>query len=209
MIAMLRGTLVRVSEEGVILEANGVGYAVTCAPSTLERLPPVGGPALLHTELVMREDGITLYGFLEEADRFWFRLLQTIQGVGARVALAILGAFRPPELSTVLAAGDTKALTRTPGVGPRLAARIVAELQGRLGARPANDPRPGRGGGGAAAGEPTARLDTPAEDALSALVNLGYGRADAFAAVLRARGRLGEATPTEALIREALGELAR
>ena len=142
---------------------------------------------------------MTLYGFLDPADRVWFRLLQTVQGVGARVALSILGVLRPPQLSAAIASGDKAALSRASGVGARLAGRIMAELRDRVAGLPA--------GGAAAPTAVGAALLGPGDDALSALVNLGYGRADAYTVVARVRARMGEATPTEHLIRESLKEL--
>ena len=165
MIARLRGILAAIGDDHAIIDVAGVGYLVTVAPATLERLPRVGEAVELHTELHSREDGITLYGFLDAADRTWFRLLQTVQGVGARVALSLLGTLRPPEMANAIAAGDKAMLARASGVGPRLAARIVAELKDRVGALP----QAGRG-------EPLggAPLGGAAGDALSALIHLGY-----------------------------------
>lgn len=218
MIALLRGTVAGVTEDAAVVDVGGVGYLVLCSSSTLQRLPRLGQSVELHTEMQARENEITLYGFLEPADRAWFRLLQTVQGVGARVALSILGVLRPQDLATAIAVGDRAALTRAGGVGARLATRIVTELKDRVGGIPTR----GGGGLGAAAlaaatgGVPStmaaaASLGGAADDALSALVHLGYGRSDAFAAVARVQGRLGEeaaSAGTDRLIREALKELA-
>lgn len=201
MIAFLRGRLASIGEDAVVIDVGGVGYQALCAASTLGRLPRVGETVELHTELALRDDGITLYGFLDPGERVWFKLLQTVQGVGARVALAILGVLRPHELATVLAAGDKAALTRASGVGTRLAARICAELKDRAGVLPPVT--------GAAPTLSEAALQGPVEDALSALVNLGYGRADAYAAIARARAGHAEAPPVDTLIRESLKDLAR
>ena len=211
MIALLRGTVAGVSEDAAIVDVGGVGYLVLCSASTLQRLPRIGQAVELHTEMQARENEIALYGFLEPADRVWFRMLQTVQGVGARVALSLLGVLRPPELATAIAIGDKAVLTRAAGVGARLAGRIVSELKDRVGAGV-----PTRGGAtlGAAAGDSAvavaASLGGAANDALSALVHLGYGRSDAVAAVARVQARLGEdgAGTTDQLIREALKELA-
>ena len=172
MIARLRGILAAIGDDHAIIDVAGVGYLVTVAPATLERLPRVGEAVELHTELQVREDGITLYGFPDAADRTWFRLLQTVQGVGARVALSLLGTLRPHELANAIAAGDKAMLARASGVGARLAARIVAELKDRVGALP----QAGRRALPAAARSPAA----PSGDALSALIHLGYGRAEAY-----------------------------
>jgi len=175
----------------------GVGYLVTVAPATLERLPRVGEAVELHTELQVREDGMTLYGFPDPADRTWFRLLQTVQGVGARVALSLLGTLRPHELANAIAAGDKAMLARATGVGGRLASRIASELKDRVGALP----QPGRT-------EPVAvALGGASGDALSALLHLGYGRAEAYAALARAHARLGAEVAVDALVREGLKEL--
>ena len=200
MIALLRGTVAGVSEDAAVVDVGGVGYLVQCSANTLQRLPRLGQPVELHTEMQMREDGITLYGFLEPADRVWFRMLQSVQGVGARVALSLLGVLRPQELATAIALGDKAALTRAAGVGSRLAARIAAELKDRVGGLPVAT--------NAAATVAVLQPAGPVEDALSALVNLGYGRSDAFAALARAQGRLGDEAKVDQLIREGLKELA-
>lgn len=202
MIARLRGTLAGVGEDHAIIDVGGVGYLVTVAPATLERLPSVGEAVELHTELHMREDGISLYGFLDAADRAWFRLLQTVQGVGARVALSLLGTLRPHELANAIAAGDKAALGRASGVGSRLASRIVAELKDRVGSLPQAQTAP-LGIGPVA----VASLGGPANDALSALLNLGYARVEAYAAIARVQARLGPDLPVDALVREGLKEL--
>lgn len=199
MIAHLRGTLAAILDDAAVVDVGGVGYLVGCAPATLQRLPAVGEGVLLHTELVVREDAMTLYGFLDPGERVWFRLLQTVQGVGARVALSILGVLRPAELVTAIAAGDKAALARASGVGMRLAARVTAELRDRIGATPRAD---------VGSTIPSTAAPGGADDAVSALINLGYSRSDAFAAVATARGRLGEGAATDRLIREGLKELA-
>lgn len=210
MIALLRGTVAGVSEDAAVVDVGGVGYLVQCSANTLQRLPRLGQPVELHTEMQARENEITLYGFLEPADRVWFRLLQSVQGVGARVALSILGVLRPGDLATAIAIGDKAALTRASGVGARLAGRIASELKDRVGGIPTKGglAAPALGAAAVAVATP---LGGAAEDALSALVHLGYGRSDAFAAVARVQARLGEdaaSAPTDRLIREALRELA-
>jgi Holliday junction DNA helicase RuvA len=199
MIARLRGILAGVGEDHAIVDVGGVGYLVTVSPATLERLPPVGEAVELHTELQLREDGMTLYGFPDAADRTWFRLLQTVQGVGARVALSLLGTLRPAELANAIAAGDKAMLARASGVGGRLAARIAAELKDRVGSLP----QPGR-----VAPAAGIAIEGAAGDALSALLHLGYGRAEAFAALARVQARLGANVAVDALVREGLKELS-
>lgn len=199
MIARLRGTVAAIGEDHAVIDVGGVGYLVTLSPATLQRLPRVGEVVELHTELQVREDDMSLFGFLDATDRSWFRLLQTVQGVGARVALSLLGTLRPIELANAIAAGDRAALTRASGVGGRLAARIVGELKDRVGSLPR-----------VAGAEPVTMM-TPAGaagDALSALLHLGYARVDAFAAIARVQGRLGPDVPLDLLVREALKELA-
>ena len=199
MIARLRGTLVAIGDDHAIVDAGGVGYLLTVAPATIARLPRLGEAVELHTEMHLREDGIHLYGFIDVGDRVWFRLLQTVQGVGARVALSILGTLRPAQLANAIAAGDKASLSRASGVGTRLAARIVAELKDRVGALPqaaGAEPLPVLPQGGAAG------------DALSALLNLGYARAEAFAALARVQARADHELPVDVLVREGLKELA-
>jgi holliday junction DNA helicase RuvA len=216
LIAFLRGVVASVGEDAAVVDVHGVGYLVQCSSSTLQRLPRLGHEAELHVETQVREDSITLFGFLDPADRVWFRLLQSVQGVGAKAALAILGVLRPHDLATAIAIGDKAAITRANGVGAKLAARIVAELKDKVGGLPSG------GGAGlgaaalAAASGPVSGMDDPAvspllgaaRDAVSALGNLGYGRGDAFAAVARVQARLGAGAAVDQLIREALRELA-
>jgi holliday junction DNA helicase RuvA len=197
MIARLRGILATVGDDHAIVDVAGVGYLVTLAPATLERLPRVGEAVELHTELQLREDGMTLYGFPDPADRTWFRLLQTVQGVGARVALSLLGTLRPHELANAIAAGDKAMLARANGVGGRLAARIASELKDRVGTLP-------QLGRSEATG---ATLGGASGDALSALLHLGYARAEAYAALARVHARLGGDVAVDMLVREGLKEL--
>jgi holliday junction DNA helicase RuvA len=197
-IARLRGKLDTLDEGHAVVDVGGVGYLVACATRTLAALPRPGEAVDLLIETQVRDDSITLYGFRSGAERSWFRLLQTVQGVGARVALGILSVLGPDELARAVAAQDKAALARASGVGPRLAGRIASELKDRLSELPGPV-----GGPGAIA------LDGPADEAVSALVNLGYGRSDAHAAVAKAAVSLGDAAPLEALIRAGLQELAR
>jgi holliday junction DNA helicase RuvA len=200
-IARLRGTLDTLGEDHVVIDVGGVGYLVACASRTLAALPRPGEAVDLLIETQVRDDSITLYGFRSGAERAWFRLLQTVQGVGARVALAILSVLGPDELAHAVAAQDKAALARASGVGPRLAGRIASELRDRLTdlPGPVGAPTPGS----------AAAFGGPADDAVSALVNLGYGRSEAHAAVAKAAAALGTAAPLDTLVRTCLQELAR
>jgi Holliday junction DNA helicase RuvA len=201
-IARLRGTLDALDEGHAVVDVGGVGYLVACPTRTLATLPRPGEAVDLLIETQVRDDSITLYGFRTSAERSWFRLLQTVQGVGARVALGILSALGADELARAVAAQDKATLARASGVGPRLAGRIASELKDRLSELP--------GPVGAPSPGPAAMtLGGPADDAVSALVNLGYGRSDAHGAVAKAAATLGDAAPLEALIRTGLQELAR
>ncbi len=200
MIASLNGVLEAVGEDHVVIDVGGVGYRAFCSARTLGRLPPAGARLRLEIETHVREDHIHLYGFLDRAEREWFRMLTTVQGVGARVALAILSALGTDDLTRAVVAQDKRAIARANGVGPKLAGRIVAELKDRLGVEPVSTAL------GAAAPAAGGAVDA---DAVSALVNLGFQRADAFAAVARAAQRLGEDAALDALIRAGLEELGQ
>ena len=197
MIARLRGRLDTLEEGHAVVDVGGVGYLVACPTRTLAALPRPGEAVDLLIETQVRDDSITLYGFGSGAERSWFRLLQTVQGVGARVALGILSVLGPDELARAVAAQDKAALARASGVGPRLAGRIASELRDRLTELP----------GPVGAPPPGPAAMTPGGPA--ALINLGYGRSDAHAAVAKAAAALGAAAPLEALIRTGLQELAR
>jgi holliday junction DNA helicase RuvA len=204
LIARLRGRVLEQLEDGVVLDVNGVGYLVFCPARVLALLGRAGEAADLYIETQVREDAITLYGFAEAAERSWFKALQAVQGVGARSALAILGVHDPDRLSAVVAAQDKTALTRAPGVGPKLAARICAELKDKaalLGT--------GRGAAPAAVAGSAPVAAGPLEDALSALTNLGYGRSEAFAALQTVRSGEHEQAGLQQLLTLALKELAR
>ncbi len=224
MIGKLSGRIDYVADDHALIEAGGVGYVVHCAPRTLRGLTP-GAAAALYTELVVREDAMTLYGFATPAEREWHRLLTSVQGVGARVGLAILGALGPEAVGRALALGDAGAIRKAPGVGPKLAARIVNELRDRapavmaLGAASARPATVAAAPAEGAAPQPPAPSDageaarraTAQADALSALVHLGYGEGEAAAAVATAAaegGAEGGAEEAEALIRAALRALA-
>jgi Holliday junction DNA helicase RuvA len=205
MIGKLRGTIDSYGEDWVILDVTGVGYQVFCSARTLQALPQVGEVATLSIDTYVREDMIRLYGFASELEREWFRLLQTVQGVGARVALAVLGTLKPGDLATAIALQDKAALTRSPGVGKKVAERIVAELRDKAPAYSSADP--------ALIHLQTdlaeRRAPRPVADAVSALVNLGYAQVQASAAVASAARSAGEAATAEQLIRLGLKELAR
>ncbi|MEF3365992.1 Holliday junction branch migration protein RuvA [Methylocystis sp. 9N] len=204
MIGKLKGLIDSYGEDYVILDVNGVGYVVHCSTRTLQRLPRAGEAAALAIETQVREDSIRLFGFASEAERDWFRLLQSVQGVGAKVALALLSILPASDLATAIAMQDKTAVARAPGVGPKLAARIVAELKDKAPAFGAVDPAVARLSGE----EPDSGAPAAARDAISALVNLGYGRPQATAAVAASLKALGENAETGALIRQGLRELA-
>ena len=201
MIGKLTGTVDTPGPETVILDIGGVGYLVHCSTRTLAGLPRVGETASLAIETHVREDMIRLYGFASDLERDWFRLLQGVQGVGAKVALAILGTLAAGDLAMAVAGGDRTAVSRAPGVGPKLAARIVAELKDK-----------GPEGSALNIGLPGQDSSTPLprnlDDAISALMNLGYARPQAAAAVAEAVKALGEDAQTAALIRSGLKHLS-
>ena len=206
MIGKLKGLVDAVGEGHVIVDVNGVGYEVQASARTLRTLK-VGEAVTLAIETHVREDAIRLYGFTSEIERAWFRTLQTIQGVGAKVALAVLGTLAPQELANAIALQNWAAVEQTPGVGKKLAQRVVAELKDKapaLSVAGLNMPAASVGQGRAA---PVAN-DTAAE-AISALTNLGYQPALASQAVAAALAELGEAADTPKLIRRGLKELAR
>jgi Holliday junction DNA helicase RuvA len=185
-----------------VIDVGGVGYLVFASTRTLGRLPAPGGPARLLIETHVREDHIHLYGFVDAAERDWFRLLTTVQGVGARLALAILSAVASEELTLAIVSQDRTTLSRADGVGPKLAARIVNELRDKVGGLALIATN-------SAASGVTAIEAGPNADAVSALVNLGYRRAEAFGAVAAASRRLGDGAKIDALIRAGLQELAQ
>ena len=198
MIARLTGTLAEIGADGAVIDVGGVGYQVLASARTLDALGPVGGDVLVLTELQVREDGWTLFGFGSAGERETFRILTSVQGVGGRVALAILSTFTPDELARAVSSGDKAMIARANGVGPKLAARIANELQGKLGA-------PGLAG---AAGSPIPRVGAAA-DAMSALANLGFKPAEASAAVAAANEELGPDATLDALVRLALRKAAK
>jgi Holliday junction DNA helicase RuvA len=203
LIAKLKGVVESVDDGAAVVDVNGVGYLVSASSRTLRDLV-VGQPAIVLVETIVREDAIALYGFLETAERDWFRILTTVQGVGARVALSILSTLSPDEIARAIAAGDRASLSRPAGVGPKLAARLATELKDKAAAFGVA-PVPARA---AAAAAPVAGGSVN-EDAVSALVNLGYRRVEAFGAVARVTQRLGEGAQLDQVIRAGLQELAR
>jgi len=206
MIARLAGTVDSVGPDGAVIDVGGVGYLAFCSTRTIGRLPMPGGAVRLLIETHVREDHIHLYGFIDDAERDWFRLLTTVQGVGARLALAILSAVMPEALVLAIVAQDKAMLTRAEGVGPRLAARIVNELRDKVGglALVPGSPAALASGAGIALAE-----EGVGADAVSALVNLGYRRAEAFGAVAAAARRLGDGAALDVLIRAGLQELGQ
>lgn len=205
MIGKLKGVIDSYGEDHVILDVHGVGYLVHCSAKTLTALPSTGEAAVLSIETHVREDMIRLYGFRSDQEREWFKLLQTVQGVGAKVALAILSALEPGALATALGTGDKAMIGRAPGVGPKLAQRIVTELKDKAPAFGTVDPAIIKLSDSVA--EKTA--PAPVSDALSALVNLGYQQAQASAAVAAAVRIAGDSASSPQLIRLALKEMAK
>ena len=202
MIGKLTGTVDSIADDAVILDVHGVGYLVHCPVSTLSRLS-VGAPASLMFEIKVSEDAIKLYGFASAEEREWFRLLQTVQNVGGKVALSVLSTLTPRDLQRALALGDKATIGRAQGVGPKLALRIATELK---------DKAPSmmlRGEDDAAAVAVAHAPRGPESDAVSALIHLGYSDTRAAEAVARAANALGELTEAGALIREALKGMAR
>lgn len=197
MIAALSGAVLSCGADQAVIDVGGVGYLVFASRRTLERMPAKGEAVRVLVETHVREDHIHLYGFIEESERAWFRLLTTVQGVGARVALAILSVLSADEIARAIAAQDKVIITRADGVGPKLAARITAELKDKVGE--------------ISFGAPTRGADQPggnaSSDAVSALVNLGYGRSEAFGAIAQAAATLGRTASIEALVKAGLREL--
>jgi holliday junction DNA helicase RuvA len=205
MIGKLKGTLDSYGEDHVIVDVHGVGYVVHCSARTLQALPAKGEAVTLSIETVVREDLIRLYGFESEAERDWFRLLQTVQGVGAKVALSVLSTLKPADLASAVAMRDKAMVARAQGVGPKVAERIVTELKDKAPAYADIDPAVVRLSGAL----DDKRAPRPIADAVSALVNLGYGQPQATAAVAAAAREAGEGAETAKLIRLGLKELSR
>ncbi len=206
MIARLTGSLAEAAADHAVLDVNGVGYLIQASTRTLGNLGPIGGTVMLFTEMQVREDALTLFGFGSAAERDWFRLLTGVQGVGGRVALNILSALAPDELSSAIIHQDKAMVARANGVGPKLAERIVRELKDKVGALSGAlsglsvDPERSRG---TADGTQTPAHNN-ARDAVSALLNLGFRPAEAGTAVAAAGEELGADATLDALVRLAL-----
>ena len=203
MIGKLTGKVDSVTLSAAIIDVGGVGYEVTLGARQISALPPVGQAVTLAIDTHLKEDGVRLYGFASEHERAWFRALQTVQGVGAKVALAVLGTLSANDLANAVALQDKGHVARAPGVGPKVAARIVAELRDKM---PALAPALAVGAG--AAPVQTLPEGLAARDAVSALLNLGYAHGEAAAAVSSAIGKAGREARAEELIRIGLKELA-
>jgi holliday junction DNA helicase RuvA len=205
MIGKLKGIIESYGEDSVVVDVNGVGYVVHCSARTLQALPAVGEAATLSIETHVREDQIRLFGFITDLEREWFRLLQTVQGVGTRVALSVLGTLKPADLASAVAMRDKGSIARAPGVGPKVAERICTELKDKAPAYATVDPAVIRLSGAL----DEKRAPQPVSDAISALINLGYGQPQAAAAVAAATREAGEAADASRLIRLGLRELSR
>ena len=203
MIAQLRGSLVQIDETSVIIDVGGVGYAVTVSGKTRAGLGLADPAVTLLTDMQVREDSMTLFGFTAIQERDAFRLLVTVQGVGAKAAMAILSVLTPDQLADAVMSGDRAMVARADGVGPKLAQRVVNELATKIGSLPVA--ATGMGVSGRAAGG----NGTVGVDAMSALVNLGYGRAEAHAALQRVRAGGASGDDLSALIAAALQELGQ
>ena len=205
MIAHLKGVLASVGLDSAVIDVGGVGYLFGAITRTLTALGPVGEVATVHTEMLVAEDFIRLVGFASESERDWFRLLTSVQGVGARVALAILSALDGAELHRAIASQDKAMVARANGVGPKLAERIVRELKDKTGTI-ATSPLAIGGGDGVAVVAPGS---SHSADAVSALTGLGFKPAEASAAVAAAEGELGDGASLDALVRLALKKAAK
>ena len=205
MIGKLKGIVDSYGEDYILLDVQGVGYQVHCSARTMQALPAPGEAATLSIETYVREDQIKLFGFVSDGERAWFRLLQTVQGVGAKVALSVLGTLKVSELAEAIAMRDRATVSRTPGVGAKVAERIVTELKDKVPAFADVDPAAIHLAGAL----DEKRAPRPVMDAVSALVNLGYGQPQAAAAIAAASRSAGEGADTATLIRQGLKELAR
>jgi len=205
MIGKLKGLIDSYGEDFIIVDVNGVGYVVHCSARTLQALPPTGDPVALSIETHVREDQIRLFGFQNDIEREWFKLLQTVQGVGTKVALAILSTLKPADLATAIAMRDKAMVARTPGVGPKVAERIVTELKDKAPKYAELDPAVVHLAGTLE----EKRAPRPIADAVSALVKLGFGQPQAAAAIAAAARGAGEGAETAQLIRLGLKELAK
>lgn len=210
MIGKLRGQIDEIEEDAIVLDVGGVGYHVFCSSRTLATLPGEGETCELVTEMIVREDAHQLYGFPDKAEREWFRLLTTVQRVGNKVALTIMGVYTPEQLAHAILAKDTAAFSRIKGIGSSLAERIVTELKDKVTKMPTAG---GKSQGAEFSNKKTQTTKhetrvTPTDDAISALVNLGYSRSEAYGAALKASQNAGNPKLDE-LIKLSLKELAR
>ena len=206
MIAKLKGLVDSSGDDWVIMDVGGVGYLVSASSRTLDGLPSIGEACGLHIETVVREDAITLFGFGDIIERDMFRLVTSVQGVGAKVGLAILSVLEPSDLQNAIAAQDKTAVSRANGVGPKLAGRIVNELKDKvagLALQPKNTQMPSAN----VTGQKVSPSSNEIEDAVSALANLGYRPADAHGAVVRAANEIGEGATVASIVPLALKEL--
>lgn len=197
MIAKLKGILESSAADYAVIDVQGVGYQVAASSRTLQALGPVGGDVTIHTEMLVGDDFIRLIGFSSASERDWFRLLSSVQGVGSKVALALLSTLETAELQSAIAAGDAAMVSRAPGVGPKLASRIVNELKDKV------------GGIAIASGAATPVAVGASSDAVSALLNLGFKPAEANAAVAAAQSDAGADASLDALVRIALKKAAK
>jgi holliday junction DNA helicase RuvA len=197
MIAKLKGILESSAADHAVIDVQGVGYLVSASSRTLDALGPVGGDVTIHTEMLVGDDFIRLIGFASASERDWFRLLGSVQGVGSKVALALLSTLETAELQVAIGAGDAAMVARAPGVGPKLASRIVNELKDKV------------GGIAIASGGVAPIVGGASSDAVSALLNLGFKTAEASAAVAAAQGELGADAGLDALVRTALKKAAK
>lgn len=205
MIAQLRGTIVHTDVQSIVLDVQGVGYAVSVSGQTKSHLPTSASDITILIEMQVREDSMTLFGFFDAAERDAFRLLITVQGVGAKAAMAILSVLDPAALTQAIGAGDTAMVARADGIGPKIAQRVVNELSGKIGKIP--NLVGGAGGRGFGTDETGSLEATALQDAVSALINLGYGRSEAHAAVARVQ-RVGTGADVSSLIAAALREMS-
>ncbi len=204
MIGKLKGLIDSTGADWLMIDVSGVVYFVSCSAKTLGTLPGIGEAAEIHTEMLVSQDNIRLVGFATNHEKEWFKLLQSVQGVGARVALAVLSIMTPSELASAIAFQDKALIGRASGVGKKLAERIVLELKDKVPTLTAVDV-----GLGQVVAELSAHAPSAVSDAVSALVNLGYGQSQAAQAVSHALRKSGDDLPTEKLIRAALKELAQ
>lgn len=209
MIGKLRGRIDESDSESVILDVGGVGYNVFCSSRTLSALPGKGEAAQLIIETHVREDHIHLYGFPDTVERDWFRLLATVQGVGNKTALGILGAYSPAQMAHAILARDAGAFRAISGIGPKLAERIVTELKDKVTKLPTSEFQPAMGADKADKKKKPEAANVATDDAISALVNLGYSRSEAYTAALKAAQNAGGKANLDQLIRLSLKELVR